>query len=411
VDPAKNNLFCSSGDLYPPIQAIPKSIGDMLSAVLVTAMRLSLTPSSRLSELLLNLNMRIPVCNYSIRNKLSPLYLLTLLKKGQINMKHSNNTNIPLSLAVWLLHDDYSVGEPPSNGKPIVSATQLIKPIKQIILGQRVVPADSTPDVSDYIARAIGTAIHTAIDESWNDPYQALEDLNIPENVRSKVKVNPTEAKGDILPVYKEQRTTKLFNDFNITGQYDFVIDGTVEDFKTSSVYKYINKSSDRDYILQGSIYRWLNQDIIKGDFININYIFTDWSKVKAIIDAKYPSSRIVKYPLPLLSLIETETYLRDKTNQIKKLVSSDELDIPDCTSTELWRSASVWKYYKNPAKLSRSTKNYDNSYDATMRMAQDKNVGIVKEVKGEVRACLYCPAVTICKQKDNYIADGTLKL
>lgn len=34
---------------------------------------------------------------------------------------------------------------------------------------------------------------------------------------------------------------------------------------------------------------------------------------------------------------------------------------------------------------------------------------GIVKEVKGQVVACRYCPAFHLCTQKDSYINSGEL--
>jgi hypothetical protein len=38
-------------------------------------------------------------------------------------------------------------------------------------------------------------------------------------------------------------------------------------------------------------------------------------------------------------------------------------------------------------------------------------NGGEVKEVPGEIVACKYCDAFTVCTQKDKYIASGELKL
>ena len=71
----------------------------------------------------------------------------------------------------------------------------------------------------------------------------------------------------------------------------------------------------------------------------------------------------------------------------------------------------STYKYYKNPQKTDRSTKNFDNLAEANLRMIDDGNVGTVLTVKGEVKRCHYCAAFTVCKQKDAYLADGTLQL
>ena len=44
-----------------------------------------------------------------------------------------------------------------------------------------------------------------------------------------------------------------------------------------------------------------------------------------------------------------------------------------------------------------------------TRRLMKDGGKGIVVEVPGAVVACNYCPAFTVCRQKDEYLADGTL--
>ncbi len=84
---------------------------------------------------------------------------------------------------------------------------------------------------------------------------------------------------------------------------------------------------------------------------------------------------------------------------------------MPPCSDDDLWRKDPVFKYYKNPNSTARSTKNFDTFAEAHARLAEDGFVGKVVEVKGEVVACKYCNAFAVCKQKDTYIADGSLKL
>ena len=87
------------------------------------------------------------------------------------------------------------------------------------------------------------------------------------------------------------------------------------------------------------------------------------------------------------------------------------ESEIPLCTDEDLWRSAPVFKYYKNPVKTNRSTKNFDTRQEAYVRMAEDGGVGIVIEQPGQVTACKYCQAFSVCTQKDDLIAAGDLIL
>lgn len=79
------------------------------------------------------------------------------------------------------------------------------------------------------------------------------------------------------------------------------------------------------------------------------------------------------------------------------------------CDDDELWRSEPVFKYYKNPAKTLRSTKNFELKQEAMLRFVEDGSVGVIREVPGQVTACKYCPAFAACSQKDALIKSGDL--
>lgn len=165
-------------------------------------------------------------------------------------------------------------------------------------------------------------------------------------------------------------------------------------------------------YVLQGSLYRWLNPDIIHKDDMVVNYIFTDWSAADAKQKPEYPQARVLTQRIPLISVEETQAYVEAKLKQIEKYKDAKESDIPYCTDEDLWRKETVWKYYKHKDKTDgRSTKNFDNSADAYARLAEDGYTGIVVEVKGQVVACRYCNAFSVCTQKDNYLLSGDLVL
>jgi hypothetical protein len=241
-----------------------------------------------------------------------------------------------------------------------------------------------------------------------------LRKLGYPERVVKMVRVNPTDAERaadpDMLPVYIEQRATREIDGYVIGGKYDMVIEGRLNDFKSTSTYTYINNTNEEKYSLQGSIYRWLNPDKITDDFIYIQFIFTDWSARFAKSDPKYPRSRVLELPVRLKSLAETEAYIRSKLRDITRLQNAPESELPRCTPEELWQSDPVFKYYKNPASTARSTKNFTSLHEANFHLAS-QGVGIVRTVPGEVRACRYCPAFAVCSQKNEYIASGDLKM
>lgn len=331
--------------------------------------------------------------------------------------RYTNNTGISLAAAVWLAHDDYDhVKE-----EKYVSATGLLKPTRQIILSGRVnADGDVIPDIASEVSAAMGQSLHAGIEKAWSlEHYQTnLRKLGYPERVVSLVRINPTDAElkaePDILPVYIEQRATRQIVvggvEYTIGGKYDIVIEGRLNDIKSTSVYTYIHQTNVEKYSLQGSIYRWLNPEKITDDHIYIQYLFTDWAARFAKSDAKYPRSRVLEFPVRLKSLQETENFIRAKLTELQRYKDAPEPQLPLCTSEELWRSDPVFKYYKNPASMSRSTKNFDSLHEANLYLAK-QGVGIVVTRPGEVKACRYCAGFAACSQKDDLILSGDLKM
>lgn len=322
--------------------------------------------------------------------------------------KYINPNGIPLSMAVYLASDYYDY-QPDA-----ISATQLLKPLRQVILARRVPPEYSLIDISTMAASRMGSAIHDAIEKAWiTNKDTALKALGYPDHIIERVVVNPKpeELTPDSLPVYMEQRLTRQLGKYKISGKFDFVFEGKLEDFKSTSVYTYIKNSKDRDYQLQGSIYRWLDPKLITQDHMTIQFIFTDWQAYQAKADPNYPQHKILSKDIPLLTTTETENFIRNKLELIEQYSELPEEEIPLCNDEELWRKETTYKYYSNPDKLARSTKNFDSESEAYLYMQQKGNKGIVIQSKGQVSACKYCPAFYACTQKDALIADGSLTL
>ena len=325
-------------------------------------------------------------------------------------MPYLNTAEVPLSLAVFLASDSYDHDEDQS----VISATTLIRPLRQIILSNRVPAEQQATELIQMVNSRMGSAIHDGIERAWKTNHvTALQQLGYPKRVIERIRVNPTteELTEDVIPVYLEQRAYKQVGKYTVSGKFDFVGDGRVEDFKSTSVYTAIHNTNDDKYIWQGSIYRWLNPEIITKDEMAIQFLFTDWSAAKARSDPKYPQQRVVQRILPLKSVQETDAFIKRKLALIDQYWEVPEQQIPACTDEDLWRSDPVFKYYKNPDKMSRSTKNFDTQQEAFMRKAEDGNVGVVIEQPGQVTACKYCAAFSVCSQKDRLVASGDLIL
>lgn len=322
--------------------------------------------------------------------------------------KYSNISEVPLSLQVFLATDNYEYNDNPY----VISATSIIKPVRQLILSSRLKEEDSFVDLSQMVASRVGTAIHDGIERSWGKYKEAMAILGYPQKVIDRVVINKPidEVTEDDFPIYFEQRVERSIGKYRISGKFDFVENGMVEDFKTTSVWTAMGGNNNEKYKLQLSIYRWLNPKMIKEDRGAIQFIFTDWSAIKARSDPKYPNSRIQRKYFDLYSENEITNYITKKLRDYEFYKNSDETDIPECTDSDLWRSDPVYKYYKDLNKTARSTKNFDNKQDAYSHLAI-AGTGIVVEKPGSVTSCRYCSAFSICTQKDKLIASGDLTL
>jgi hypothetical protein len=321
-------------------------------------------------------------------------------------MNLTNLTNIDLSLAVWLVSSDYDF-IPERN---TISATGLLKPTRQILLGQRMgqmvraseIEEPST-DLSELISSRLGDAIHDSVEHAWLSNYrQALKLLGYPAKAIDMVRINPAEPEPGTIPIYTEVRGSRSLDQYTVSGKLDLCIDGRLKDIKSTSVWTYILGRKDDDYILQGSIYKWIHRDKVTADEIDIQFVFTDWKAADQKQNPDYPQNRVLSYTLPLLTEAETETWIRQKIQEVEKYRDAPDQAIPRCTDEELWRKPATWKYYADPHKTQRATKNFDNPQAANQHLAQ-AGKGVVKFVPGEVRACNYCRAAPICQQRLEY--------
>lgn len=322
--------------------------------------------------------------------------------------RFTNVQEVPLALAVFLASDYYDYNDDPHT----VSATTLLKPLRQIILPSRLEPGQGLVNLADMLNNRMGAAIHDGIEKAWLTNHRvAMALMGYPKAVIDRVLVNPEPeaVTPDSIPVYLEQRLKRKMGKWTITGKFDFIGEGRVQDFKSTSVFTYKKQVNATKYTQQGSIYRWLDPRKITQDEMDILYIFTDWKANMVRADPSYPPKRFHKQTFPLMSLPQTEAFIGRKLHQIETFWEKPEAEIPPCDDEELWRSEPRFKYYKNGDITSkRSTKNFDTKQEALIFMGTQGG-GAIKEVPGQVMACKYCPAFGACTQKDQLIASGDL--
>lgn len=318
----------------------------------------------------------------------------------------TNKNNLNLAMQVWLINDSYDYVSDPK----YISATSLLKPVRQIILEKRL---EGSPDgdISDMITSKYGTSIHSGIEEAWTSPKlpDNLRKLGLNEATIDRIKINPSEPKEGDINIFLEKRSTRKINGWTVGGKFDLVIDGKLYDNKSTSTWSYIYGSRVEDYTKQLSIYRWLNTDLVIDDHFTINYIFTDWSQTKALQQKDYPQCRIISKDYELMELADIERYIKNKLDKVDKYINAEETEIPECTDEELWREPPKFKYYKDPTKLAKATKVFESQLEANA-YCLEKGTGIVIPVSGSVRRCAYCRCFNQCSQKNRYLEDGSLK-
>lgn len=309
-------------------------------------------------------------------------------------------------MQVWLLHDTYDH----VNNPYYISATSLLKPVKQILLERRL-GGNVLEDISDHITSSYGTALHSSIEEAWLSPSlpTTLKKLGLNEATIARIRINPPKPKKEDINIFLEQRSTKTVGKWTVGGKFDLVIDGKLYDNKSTSAWSFIYGTRVEDYTKQLSIYRWLNQDLITEDKFTINYIFTDWSQTRARQEKDYPQCRVVSKDYDLLPIAAIEHYIKTKLNAVEQYMDAKEEDIPPCSDEELWREAPKYKYYRDPNKLNKATKVFTSQLEANAHCLKEGK-GIVIPVLGAVRRCSYCKCFNICSQKDQYLQDGSLK-
>lgn len=324
-------------------------------------------------------------------------------------MKLTNVNGIDLPIAVWAIQEGYKSGADVAPQGELISVTTLMKPTRQLILQRKVDMTAESVDVSDMLASRMGHTLHDGLERAWTEGnwQQSMRRLGFTQDIIDRIKINPdpsTVVESDI-PIYLEQRGFLEFEGIILTGQLDFSIGGAYRDFKTSSTFSYTSENKSEDYILQGSMYRLIMPNLIQKAKMRIEFIFTDWLRYRAKSDPKYPQAKAAHKEFDLLSIEDTKKWVSNKIAEIKANVGKSQGDMIRCTDKQLWKSEDSYKYYANTetaARGGRCSKRFDSEADAIVHM-NTKGKGIIITDPGEVKACTYCSAFTICEQRMEY--------
>lgn len=323
-------------------------------------------------------------------------------------MKIKNDLGIDWIIAGWLASNTYTG----SNSDSYISASSFCRSVRQNVLGRLIEKSgeEDPIDISTMLKASTGTALHRDIQAVWENPViitEALKSLGYTDTQIKNIHINPSEP-VDGTNLWFEKRATREIGDWTVTGQFDLVVDDTIHDFKSTSVYTYINKTKEEDYKIQLSIYRWLNRELIKNDIGIIHYIFTDWNKINVYSTDGYPNHPFVSININLMSLDETEEFIKKRIRDIDYYTENLN-ELPLCDDHHLMISKETWQYFTS-ATSSKAYRNFDTKLEALKYMQSKGGKGIVKQKQLEPVGCKYCNCCSKCNQYKSFIQNGILK-
>ena len=306
-------------------------------------------------------------------------------------MKFTNNHELPDYLERWLKFDDYDYVE------GAISATGLIAPVRAAVL-KKLFFDKIEIDLSDMIARRLGTAIHNS-----------FETIPMPD-------------------ITKEQRVLTKVNGQMISGKYDMLkkLDDELSrliDIKTTSVWNAIYGSSLEHWKLQLSIYRYILQHrgwtLIDGEFVKrkaqridrhaeVCLVFTDWKRSEAKTNPTYPKIRVGSIPMDLFGNKFIENYIIERLNLIEEASKLPLDELPYCTDEELWIKAPKFAVKKEGNKRASKVCNTLEEAKEEVKKLGDKYE--IEERKSLAGACNYCDARSVCSQCKMLAASGMLE-
>lgn len=300
-------------------------------------------------------------------------------------MNFTNKNKFSDEVIKWLLIDEYDY-EP-----GVLSATTLMDPIRKTILKERH-REEMEVDVEAFIDRRFGTAVHSSFE---------------------KIDYSDRE-------IIQEKRYHADVGEYRISGKPDMLVPLNksdlylIRDIKTASVWAAVYGDKIDDWALQLSIYKYiLTQNGIKTlDYAKMIAFYKDWSRKGAEGGGKYPKCKLQEPKIQLLSMEDTEDYIR---NQLQEIAIAKELpddDLPLCTEKELWfkpgndaymQDRGNGKYAHMREGSTRALKVYDDREMCQAAVDQDC-LGTV------VRCPQYCSVHPFCNQHKEMKEKGLIK-
>ena len=282
-------------------------------------------------------------------------------------MKITNENGIPVPIYRAICSNWYSG----HNSEHFCSVTALLKGVKQFVLEKRY-SNELEEEASDNVWSLLGSAMHAVIERVGGDNSLVEE--------RLQVKIN-----GEI-----------------VSGGVDLYENGTITDFKFTSVWSWILVGRISEWEKQLNCYAYLYK---KAGFpvnkLEIIAIFRDWqkSKFKAKKSSECYPKQIEVIPLTLWSDDKTEAFMREKISMFQEALDLPDDMITPCSRQERWEDKPQYALVKTGS--TRATKLFDTPDEAkaywSEKFNDDLSYDIQERFKEPKKCAEYCSVNKYC--------------
>ena len=280
----------------------------------------------------------------------------------------TNRLGLPQAIVDAVSNDPYT------RGASDISVTQLIQPPYQRQLRLQHEPIE---DASDRIWSLVGQVGHGIVERAYPQAYTEAAKLRTPKQVH------------DLFGVVAERRLFMKCNGWTVSGQFDVIENGHLQDYKFTSVWSVIGDTK-KEWINQLNLLRLLAlQEGIDIQRLGIIAILRDWSKGKAM-SSDYPRHQIFPIDIPMWSPARAEDYL------MERVLAHQAVNPPVCTDEERWKREDVFAVMNTGRKS--AVKLHEKQGEAAAHASELGPGHSVVKRPGEFFRCMnYCDVNAAC--------------
>lgn len=275
--------------------------------------------------------------------------------------------NLPQPLVDAVLNDSYDGPRDPNS----ISVTSLLKPPRMLALEKQYVN-EIEEDASSRIWSLMGQVVHGILERA------------------DKTGV-------------AERRLTIQVEGWTVSGAMDRYIDGTLQDYKTVTAYKFKDGGVPIEYEQQLNIYseilRQHGHPVNRAEIVGI---LRDWSKLEARRDPSYPQAQVLVRQVPLWPTERAQKFIRERVI----LHQQARVTLPLCSAEDRWARPDKFAVMK--AGAVRAVKLYDNRMDAENHAAENKAYSVQVRPGENIRCENYCSVSAFCTQYQGEIKNET---